>query len=55
LTLHVELDLAAIVRGLKASVLGDLSEILRLPTRTESTPKDPASSGQAGAGTLDAR
>jgi len=47
LTLHVELDLAAIVRGLKASVLGDLSEILRLPTRTESTPKAPASSGHA--------
>jgi hypothetical protein len=45
LTLHVELDLAAIVRGLKASVLGDLSEILRLPSPTESTPKGPAIEG----------
>jgi hypothetical protein len=45
LTLHVELDLAALVRGLKASVLGDLSEILRLPSRTESTPKGPAIEG----------
>jgi hypothetical protein len=44
LTLHVELDLAAIVRGLKASVLGDLSEILRSPSRTESTPNGPESS-----------
>lgn len=42
LTLHVELDLAAVVRGLKASVLGDLTEILRMPRRTESTPKGPA-------------
>ncbi len=32
LTLHVELELAAIVRGLRASVLRDLSDILRLPS-----------------------
>jgi len=42
LTLHVELELEPIVRGLKASVLGDLTEILRVPSRTQSTPKDPA-------------
>ena len=35
LTLHVEIDLEALVRGLKASVFGDLSEILRLPTRSD--------------------
>lgn len=34
LTLHVELELNGIVRGLKASVLRDLSEILRLPGST---------------------
>jgi hypothetical protein len=45
LTLYVELDLAGIVRGLKASVLRDVSEILRLPSRTESTPSDPAIDG----------
>jgi len=33
LTLHVELELSAIVRGLRASVLRDLSDILRLPAR----------------------
>lgn len=41
LTLHVELDLQGLLRGLRASVFGDLSEILRLPGRTESTPNDP--------------
>jgi hypothetical protein len=33
LSLYVELDLAALVRGLRASVLGDLSQILNLPPR----------------------
>jgi hypothetical protein len=33
LRLQVELELAALVRGLRASVLGDLSEILNLPRR----------------------
>lgn len=33
LRLHVELDIAALVRGLRASVLGDLSQILNVPPR----------------------
>jgi len=39
LCLQVELELAALVRGLRASVLGDLSQILNLPPRpAKSTP-----------------
>ncbi|MEI9953364.1 MAG: hypothetical protein WDO74_31410 [Pseudomonadota bacterium] len=34
LRLHVELELAALVRGLRASVLGDLSQILNLPRKS---------------------
>jgi len=34
LKLYVELELAALVRGLRASVLGDLSQILNLPRRS---------------------
>jgi len=33
LTLTVELDLNGLVRGLQASVLGDLSQILHLPEK----------------------
>ncbi|HYQ42125.1 MAG TPA: hypothetical protein VER11_09155 [Polyangiaceae bacterium] len=33
LRLYVELEIAAVVRGLRASVLGDLSQILSLPPR----------------------
>ena len=40
LRLHVELELAALVRGLRASVLADLSQILNLP------PKAPKSSDE---------
>jgi hypothetical protein len=40
LTLRVELDLAALVRGLQASVLGDLSQILRLPKRSQPNGSD---------------
>ena len=42
LTLHVELDLEGLVRGLKASVLGDLSDILRLPTQGDNAHDQPA-------------
>ena len=40
LTLHVELDLEGLLRGLKASVLGDLSDILQMPSRREPAVKD---------------
>ena len=42
LTLHVEFEVAALVRGLKASVLGDLSEILRIPQRTPADAREPS-------------
>ncbi|HKO52496.1 MAG TPA: hypothetical protein VJV79_32535 [Polyangiaceae bacterium] len=51
LRLHVELDLAALVRGLRASVLTDLSQILNLPQSSRQRAKpterkeDPPSSG----------
>ncbi len=38
LTLRVELDLEQLVRGLRASVLGDVTQILRLPDRSKSPP-----------------
>ena len=38
ITLRVELELDAVVRGLRASVLGDLSQILRLPGKTPTEP-----------------
>jgi hypothetical protein len=47
LTLRVELELAAILRGIRASVLGDLSQILRVPggnegaARAEPAPSSP--------------
>ncbi len=37
LQLHVELELAALVRGLRASVFGDLSQILNLPPKPPKT------------------
>ena len=40
LTLHVELELSGIVRGLKASVLRDLSDILRLPSARDKREPD---------------
>jgi len=39
LQLHVELELAALVRGLRASVLADVSQILNLPWKTPETLK----------------
>ena len=39
LTLTIELDLEALVRGLQASVLGDLSQILRLPGKRPTAPE----------------
>jgi hypothetical protein len=42
LTLRVELDLEPLVRGLRASVLGDVTQILRLPDKTKSTPPPPS-------------
>jgi hypothetical protein len=41
LILRVELELAGLVRGLRASVLADLTEILRLPKRSEPSTIDP--------------
>ena len=38
ITLRVELELDVLVRALRASVLGDLSQILHLPTKTEAEP-----------------
>jgi len=42
LTLHVELDLEPLVRGLRASVLGDVTQILRLPDKSKSAPARPS-------------
>jgi hypothetical protein len=42
LTLRVELDLEPLVRGLRASVLGDVTQILRLPDRSTGTPPPPS-------------
>jgi hypothetical protein len=38
LRLYVELELGALVRGLRASVLGDLTQILNLPSRRKASP-----------------
>jgi len=38
LSLRVELELASLVRGLRASVLGDLSQILNLPRKSAPAP-----------------
>ncbi|HEY0464090.1 MAG TPA: hypothetical protein VGC79_07780 [Polyangiaceae bacterium] len=46
LRLRVELELAALVRGLRASVFADLSQILNLPPKTPKTPKTPQSAGE---------
>lgn len=42
LTLHVELDLEPLVRGLRASVLGDVTQILRLPDKSKSAAPAPS-------------
>jgi hypothetical protein len=42
ITLRVELELEALVRALRASVLGDLSQILHLPAKSQSVPLNPA-------------
>jgi hypothetical protein len=42
LTLRVELDLEPLVRGLRASVLGDVTQILRLPDNSKSAPPPPS-------------
>ncbi len=42
LTLRVELDLEPLVRGLRASVLGDVTQILRLPDKSKSAPPAPS-------------
>jgi hypothetical protein len=42
LTLHVELDLEPLVRGLRASVLGDVTQILRMPDKSKSAPPSPS-------------
>jgi len=42
LRLYVELEIAALVRGLRASVLGDLSQILSLPPRKPNSPAEKA-------------
>jgi hypothetical protein len=42
LTLSVELELEPLVRGLRASVLGDLSQILHLPKRSKNAPQAPS-------------
>jgi hypothetical protein len=42
LTLRVELDLQPLVRGLRASVLGDVTQILRLPDKSTIAPPAPS-------------
>jgi len=42
LTLHVELDLQPLVRGLRATVLGDVTQILRLPDKSKSAAPTPS-------------
>lgn len=42
LTLRIELELAPLVRGLRASVLGDVSQILNLPLKSSSKRPGPA-------------
>ncbi|HEY3666023.1 MAG TPA: hypothetical protein VGL19_08495 [Polyangiaceae bacterium] len=44
LTLTVELSLAPLVRGVRASVLGDVTQILRLPDKSERAPASPSES-----------
>jgi hypothetical protein len=46
ITLRVEFEIASLVRALRASVLGDLSEILRLPTKSAPKPSGAAPSLQ---------
>lgn len=42
LRLHIDIDIAALVRGLRASVLADLSQILSLPPRPGKSPSETA-------------
>ena len=42
LTLHVELDLDALIRGLRASVLSDITQILHLPNPSQNTAQPPS-------------
>lgn len=48
LTLRVELELVALVRGLRASVWGDLSQILRLPEKPSPHVDDPKGAPETG-------
>ena len=47
LTLHVELDLEPIVRGLRASVLSDITQILHLPNPPQNTAQPPSENDTA--------